>query len=572
MAMLISKFNKLISSRLLWGAILVLIIFAFVVWGMQWPAASATDSANAPGELDGKPVPQAEYAAAYNAVYLAYILRNGRESLGTPAAEQALRRGTWNRLVLLREARKLGITASKDDILGAIRGNFSDRDGHFQLDAYQSFLSDTLAPLGFSESQFRDFVEQEILAQKLGALVGAQALVSPAETDRMGHLLFDSCTASYATVGEENLAEKPAPSDEDVRAAYDGNPERWTLPEKRAVSVVAFPLADYADASPATGEDALQDYYDMHIADFTRPATNEAGEVSAEIADLADVKDEIAAALAANAQEEAAEGAARDFAYNALPGDDNVIPDFAAVAQAAGKEALALEAFDRMGDPLPAAGAGFVPAVFALEAGPFERVSSPIRGEDAYYVACLTGIEEPRVPAFEECADRVREAVEADRTADAIKARADELSVILSAAVKAGRPFAAAAAEAGLGADGIQRLESFTGMEANQSADPVRRAVSQAVLPYPAGAVTKPVRVPGGYAIAYVSERTPVDEAELSSYAAQIAQSIRQSRAMALVQNFQDALLRKADWKDNRGQKAEEEAVPAAAGAEEEVF
>ncbi|MBQ7252804.1 MAG: peptidyl-prolyl cis-trans isomerase [Kiritimatiellae bacterium] len=574
MAMLISKFNKLISSRLLWGAILVLIIFAFVVWGMQWPAASsAAASANAPGELDGKPVPQEEYAAAYNAVYLAYVLSNGRESLGTPDAEQALRRGTWNRLALLREARKLGLSATDEDVYGAIRGNFSDRDGHFQLDAYQSFVSETLAGLGYSESQFRAFIEQEILARKLAALVGAQAVVVQPEIDRMGHLLFDSCTAAFATVAEKDLAEAPAPSDEDVRAAYDADPARWTLPEKRAVSVVSFPLADYADAAPATDDDALQDYYDQHIAKFARAVTNGEGEVSTEIADLADVKDEIVSALAETAQEEAAEGAARDFAYNALPGDDNVIPDFAAVAEAAGKSVRALDAFDRLADPLPEAGAAFVPAVFALEQGPFERISAPVRGEDAYFVACLASIEEPRVPEFDECADRVREAVVAERTADALKARADEAAAAVAAAVKEGKSFAEAVAAAGLDADGVRTLDAFTGLEANQQPDPVRRAVSQAVLPYPAGAVAKPVRIPGGYAVAFVGSRTPVDAEELAAYAPQIAQSIRQSRAMTLVQNFQEGLLGKAGWKDYRAaadKAAEDEAAEEAPAAEGE--
>jgi peptidyl-prolyl cis-trans isomerase D len=572
MAMLISKFNKLISSRLLWGAILVLIIFAFVIWGMQWPAASSAElAANSPGELDGKPVPQEEYAAAYNAVYLAWVLRNGRESLGTPAAEQALRRGTWTRLAVLREARKLGLAASREDILGAIRANFSDRDGHFQLDAYQSFLSETLASLGFSEGQFERFIEQEILVQKLSALVGSQAVVPQAEVDRMGHMLFDSCTASFAVVSED-AAEKAEIAEEEIRTAYDGNPERWTIPEKRAVSVVAFPLADYADAAPATDEDALQDYYDTHISRFTTFSTNESGEVSTDIADLAAVTNDIIAALSETAQEEAAEGAARDFAYLAIPDDDGVIPDFAAVAQAAGKEVRLLDAFDRTDDPLPEAGGEFVPAVFSLEAGAFERVSSPIRGKDAYYVACLTAIEDPRVPEFEECADRVREAVEAERAAEALKAKAEEAAAAIAGAVKEGKTFEEAVAAAGLDAGDIQPLDGFTGIEANQTPDPVRRAVGQAVLPYPPGAVTKPVRVPGGYAIAHVASRTPIDAEELSSYSAQIAQSIRQSRAMALVQAFQDGLLQKANWKDNRAQKAEEDAVPAAADEAEELF
>ena len=38
MAMMISKFHKLIQSRLLWGAFLVIIVFSCVIWGLVWPS------------------------------------------------------------------------------------------------------------------------------------------------------------------------------------------------------------------------------------------------------------------------------------------------------------------------------------------------------------------------------------------------------------------------------------------------------------------------------------------------------------------------------------------------------
>ena len=38
MAMMISKFHKLIQSRLLWGGFLVVIIFSFIIWGVVWPS------------------------------------------------------------------------------------------------------------------------------------------------------------------------------------------------------------------------------------------------------------------------------------------------------------------------------------------------------------------------------------------------------------------------------------------------------------------------------------------------------------------------------------------------------
>ncbi|HPT17026.1 MAG TPA: hypothetical protein PK388_07065, partial [Kiritimatiellia bacterium] len=88
MAMMISKFHKLIQSRLLWGAFLIIIVFSFVVWGMVWPSdVEKAERANAAGTLDGQPVSQGEYRSAYLSTYLARALALGREVQSTPATD-----------------------------------------------------------------------------------------------------------------------------------------------------------------------------------------------------------------------------------------------------------------------------------------------------------------------------------------------------------------------------------------------------------------------------------------------------------------------------------------------------
>jgi len=67
MAMLISRFNKLIRSRILWGVFLVIIVFSFVVWG-TFSGGSREETARSPGRMYGKDVPAAEFHQAYQAV------------------------------------------------------------------------------------------------------------------------------------------------------------------------------------------------------------------------------------------------------------------------------------------------------------------------------------------------------------------------------------------------------------------------------------------------------------------------------------------------------------------------
>jgi len=66
MPMLISKFHRLIQSRLLWASFLVIIVFSFVIWVRGMPSANrAARESSAAGKLNGQYVSQQEYRNAY---------------------------------------------------------------------------------------------------------------------------------------------------------------------------------------------------------------------------------------------------------------------------------------------------------------------------------------------------------------------------------------------------------------------------------------------------------------------------------------------------------------------------
>ena len=94
MTMMISKFHKLIQSRLLWGTFLVIIVFSFVVWGMVWPSdLEKAEQANAAGMLDGELVSHGEYRSAYLSTYLARALETAPTDYRIYLALARTRRG-----------------------------------------------------------------------------------------------------------------------------------------------------------------------------------------------------------------------------------------------------------------------------------------------------------------------------------------------------------------------------------------------------------------------------------------------------------------------------------------------
>jgi len=194
MAMLISKFHRLIQSRLLWGIFLMIIVFTFVIWGTQMPGdIKEQQEANAAGKLDGQVVTQDEYRNAYFNVLMSFSLMMGRPITVTDQIDKELRAAAWRRVAALRQAKALGLTAADKDVVAAIQQNpgFAP-EGRFSQAHYNAFVQNVLAQLGFNELQFEEHVREEIILQTLRRMIQQMALVSPLEVQRTFRSLSDT--------------------------------------------------------------------------------------------------------------------------------------------------------------------------------------------------------------------------------------------------------------------------------------------------------------------------------------------------------------------------------------------
>ncbi len=539
MAMMISKFHKLIQSRLLWGAFLIVIVFSFVIWGMVWPSdVEEADRLNAAGMLEDEPVSLGEFRSAYLSTYMARALALGRDVASTPESDAILRRLSWQRLATLREAAKLGVAATEEELVGAIRSNFADEQGRYQRPQYEAFLQNLIRPMGFTPAQFEQHVREEIIMRKLGSLIGRQAHVTPLEIRRTYDTLLDSFTVDYIQVTAEDMADSE-PAEEDVRAFFDANPEAFRLPEQREVLYVALPIADHLDEEAEIPEEDILDYYELNIADYT--TTEEADDGPRQtVADLDEVRDEIVAALRRNAAIARADALGTELAFRAIPGRDGRIPDFAEEAVGAGHAVLAAAPFSRLEVPVEDAGPEFTAAAFALEENPFDRVSVPVAGQDHVYVIHLAKVHPPRLPAFEEVRELAAEAAARKAMLDAISARAQAIHDDAVAGLAAGKTFANAIRKHGVQ---VETAEPFTGLSGSASEDEVIQALVHMVVAYNQGEVTDPVPVSDGLVIAHVATREPADPAAFGAYRDEIASAIRNRRAQSLYMDWQAGLL-----------------------------
>ena len=541
MTMMISKFYRLIQSRLLWGAILVMIVFSFVIWGMVWPSGRGENATmNSAGRLDGELVSHGEFRAAHVMASLSIALNLGNELHALPNYQDLLRNMAWQRLAVMRQIKKIGISVSDEDVAASIRANFADDHGHFSREFYNAFLVQRIQPLGYHMGAFEEYLRNEIAIQKLGNLIGRQAYVTPLEVRQTFNTLLDEHRVEYVQLTAADFEKDVKVTAAQAKAFFEEDPARFTLPEEREILVSTFPMADFLDENAEVSEDDVLDYYELNIDDYTSLEETEDGETRTVVADLEEVRGDIEAALRRADALQQAQEAATDLVVKAMPDRDGGIPDFQQVAQTLGRPARPLDPFTVDQIPIEDGGRELTLAAFGLEEDTYDRVSMPFAGQDNVYVLYLVKIRPAREPEYKEVKKEVMAAAREKAVADAMLARAGEIREKAAAALAANGSFAAVAKEFGLE---VISPDPFTGLSGANNEDPSLLALVRQVGSYNPGEITEPIGLADNLLVAHVIERATAEEEAFDAYREEIAASIRQSRARNLFQDWQTALI-----------------------------
>jgi len=568
MTMLITKFNKLIASKVVWLTFIVLIVLAFVVWDLSIPE-DARDAANqqSEGTLNGEPVSPDEFRTAYANTYLGLVLMLGQDLPRSPEMNEELTQLAWKRLVTLRKADEMGVRVTDSEVTSHIRRLpfFREEEGGYNPSIFQGFVEQFLPQLGFNLAQFKEHIRQELALMKMQRMVMQGILVAPSEVTRAMSTVGDRFTVEYATITKEVLGEGWEMGEEDIRAFFDENPERFTLPEERRVMFVRFPLAPHREGVEITEEQA-RTHYDVNLDDYTVYEEPEENEVVTEEGDedlftMADtipfeeVQDDIMAELQQREAMRAAFEEAMDFSMRLLPDRNRQAPAFDDLAAERGVEVEITETFTQSETPEGVdAGSAFTETAFMLNEGMDDYFSDPVRGEDYVYVMALDEIIPPRVPAYEEVKERVAEIAHVVAERNALEELAETFIEIAREALKENRTFASAAEEMVIP---VERTEEFTAAEGLEDVE-FSEDLVRAVLGYNAGEIADRIDLPGMHVVPFVVERKPFDPVRFAGARRQIVDSLSTERGRILFDQWQEHLLREANFE--RRQPAEERA------------
>lgn len=381
---------------------------------------------------------------------------------GNPYGEQAASQFLVNSFILAHEAERLGIVIPDDEVAAAIQKLPAfQTNGAFDMEKYRDFDSKVLRPRGFTAERLEELVRDELRLEKLAALIGATVDVSPAEFRADFVKNTQKIDASVIRLDLAAFKAEVKPTDEEIAKVFEQRQAGYKAPEKRTVTFVKLDL-------PA----AAKDLKGRELMDARQALANRANDFTQELLQPGATFTGVAKKYELEVK------TAADFSEAEAPAD------FSGAPQAA-EAAFRLTEKEPFSDPLPV-GSG-------------------------YLVLHLEKVTPSRPLTLAEAKPQVIEEIKAEKAQAALSAKGAALYTQISDALKAGKPFADAAKEAGVTSE---TLPPFSPAEPLTKQADAQQLIVKAVE-LPDGALGSFTQTPTGGFLLYVAKREAVDEAKL---------------------------------------------------------
>jgi peptidyl-prolyl cis-trans isomerase D len=119
-------------------------------------------------------------------------------------------------------------------------------------------------------SQFRDFLRDQLLLEKLRSMVEAPVTVSPQEIEQ--EFLHDHVKVkfAYAVLNVDDIARQLSPTEAELKSYYDSHKAQYasSIPEKRKARYLVVDIARFQAPLPRP---ELERYYNQHREEFRQP-------------------------------------------------------------------------------------------------------------------------------------------------------------------------------------------------------------------------------------------------------------------------------------------------------------
>ncbi len=225
------------------------------------------------GTVGTKDVSIAAYQNGLNQQLRAFEAQTGQRVTFSEARTLGIDQAVLQQLIAERtldnEAAELGISVGDERVREEVLRvpAFQDLSGNFDREGYRL----TLERSGLSEAQFEASIRDEVARTLLqGAVVGG--IPAPdAFADAVIQFASETRNVTFAPFTVDMLKDPlPGPTDADLQAFYDANPDLFTAPEARAITY-AWITPEMIQDDITVDETDLRALYDSRLAEFVRP-------------------------------------------------------------------------------------------------------------------------------------------------------------------------------------------------------------------------------------------------------------------------------------------------------------
>lgn len=250
-----------------WGVKILfgLIIIVFVFWGvggMGGPKESII------GYVNDEPILRNEFQKELRRTVDAMRSQNPgadfNEQAMTGIKSRVLNTMIGN-ILLLKEAAKMGITVSNDEVRKDILQipSFRDQSGNFDYKRYEFILQQQ----GQTPAEFEESVKDYTMLQKLQIFVGQAANVTPSESRGVYDFLYETRKIDYLLFNAQDYVKSVSVTDDEINKYYADHTDEFMEPAAYRVDFLEFTPKALAGKEKVSDQEA-KDYYEAHKANY----------------------------------------------------------------------------------------------------------------------------------------------------------------------------------------------------------------------------------------------------------------------------------------------------------------
>jgi peptidyl-prolyl cis-trans isomerase D len=242
--------HKGVSKKILW-VVAVIIILSFGVFGTAWRLDKTVNSA---GRIFNHNISLRDFQKAYYDTRDAAILMYG-DNFFKYGSRLNLESQTWDRLILLHEAKRRGIKTSDQEIVNLIASMpFFQSGGKFDPYKYQMMIEDSR---GFDRKthDFEEGLRSQLTIKKLMDQVTGSVSISDEDLKKEYVLKNEKIKLTYALFEPLKAAKDIKVSDDDAKKYYESNKEQFRKP---AMVNIEYAEVNYPNKATAEQKEAVK--------------------------------------------------------------------------------------------------------------------------------------------------------------------------------------------------------------------------------------------------------------------------------------------------------------------------